>query len=328
MRLPILLMLTTAGLSTGLTSQSFAQESVSLGLTGGGLQGLTDSQAYAINSNRSTIPPNGDAQKVRSTYQFGGGAYLKYSKIDYDLKLDYFNASNHADAFTTQPGLVGSTLLPASWVINYTDSAHSKVAYNFNQLDLSAGFEWQATRSLMIHPNIGLMYLSLGNNQYTTYTGQDAGLAIANANQTSSFKGFGPSLGLDIKKNIFYPNLSAFVNLAYTPAIGRIRSQYSANISDDSVFPAFVSSKTNTVVMNYQSELGLGYEFNQTYHNVAGSIMLGYRVNYLVGASQTENLIDSSAGTNLMSSTHNFALQGVFLRLVLKTDVPGHHTTK
>lgn len=322
MRFSTLFVMVSASVAACLIVPSLAEASASLGLTGGGFEGSANNHAYALNSRVNTIPPNGVVKSVNPSYQFGGGVSLDYlfDQTGYDLKLDYFNTSNENHDSTVNLGLVGTTLLPSSWIYNYADSAYSKMKTHFNQWVLSSGYEWQLTQDLMIHPSIGLMYMSLGNDQYTSYTGQNLGSAVANTNQSSSFKGWGPSFGADIKKNVFYDKLSAVVNLAYTPVIGSIHSQYTAIISDNSVFPAVVSMKTNTIVMNCQSELGLGYEFNPERYNILGNITLGYRINYLVGATQTENLVDSSAGTNLVNPVQNFNLQGVFVRLVLKTD--------
>jgi Legionella pneumophila major outer membrane protein precursor len=298
-----------------------------IGLTGGWFTPYAADTAFATDSSRTglLVVPTGEVIRVRPKYKFGGGVSLNYQMPDccYNWSASYFWDRNHSSRSVS--GNEGMILLRNLPGITYAATASSAFKFRYDFANIELGSQVCVIADcLTINPRVGLSYTRLKNDQTTFYSALpdlDAIRAVAPSatgvtiDRDSTFKGFGPSLGVDINY-AFCDGFSLLGNFRYSAVVGTLDSTYQMTgfvnpINNTSVQ---LSSKRHFANL-FQSEMGLAYGFD--WCGYGGNIIAGYQLTKCVDSSEFESQSGTSSAL-LIDRVSDSGYHGPFLRLTMK----------
>lgn len=280
-------------------------------------------------------PNSSSVKAVDPGYDWGWGINVGYifPNTGNDVNVNYF----HFDSTDTN-GLT----LPFSQdfflflINNFNDvpfqagGAASKVQYNLNQVDLTAGQYIDVGCRLILHPNAGLRWAELDRKIWTN--GLDiflfsSGHNLETVDSKSNFSGIGPLAGLDASYYIG-GGFGAVAHFDSALLIGDIDA--SSNIFDGTFTSGSVSSSstsanvdsTNRLVPVLDAKLGLDYTF--IFNNNANSditLEAGWMVSKYFNAIDHLNTLSTHFpfdGQNVVNRfTSNLGLEGPYASLVV-----------
>lgn len=281
----------------------------------------TENTDYAINSINTLGLPTGNVDRVDPDYTFGVGLALDYHLdcMPYDVYMSYLTYKNTSSDNVTHSGHVGGILISDVWDVGYVDEANSSLLYRTDLINVNLGTLVQPFHGVTLHPFMGLAFLHLQNDQSASYIGgKDLDTDRAITNLTSSFNGFGPTIGTDIRYG-FGCGFALVGTLSYSALVGDINGKYkTAPIFSDSDFPpSSVSFQDKSVLAsNVQTELGISYDLQSSHMVNSGTVEVGYQVNKTFNATERLGFPDDCCGFATNKSSQSSGFSGLFARLI------------
>lgn len=291
-------------------------------LTGGGFKVPTDYTGYGLSLVDSTHL-SGDVLKNDPKYKFGGTVLLAYYFPNSTINIDasYTGLRNRTTDSETNSVGIDTLGLPFDTYSRAT-TAESDFHFDYDFVNIEVGSLTRVNlNGLIINPQLGLSYARLKHDQSIGYAGGNIAPASAGVtvDRDSKFNGFGPSFNVDLNFVVCQP-ISLFGNFRYNALVGNIHSHYNIIDAAGSVASADVSFKSdNTLVSLFQSELGIGYDFNFS-NMFCGNIAIGYQLTKAISSGEKFGFTDDVNGT-FSNDLFNTNIHGYFARLTMDFDV-------
>lgn len=292
-----------------------------IALTGGGFVAGTEDSAYGIQLGSITAAgkPTGNVVKNDPSYKFGGSILVGYffpcSSINVDAS--YFGTHHHLN--DTATGEVTASLMPPDFVggNQVVAAATSNYHFEYDIANIEVGSLTRVNQNgLIINPQLGLTYVHLDGNQTVSYAGSAVPVGgFANAYQSTSFNGFGPSVGLDLDFVVCQP-ITLMGNLRYSGLIGKAKGNYAAASDIAGMTTNIDFASRHSLVSLIQSELAVGYDFDWI-SAFCGNIALGYQVTKFIGSGEQASFVDDVSDAQFVSGPINSNVHGWFLRLTM-----------
>jgi hypothetical protein len=305
-------------------------------LTGGGFKTTTDNTAYGINASSFVAAPEenlvsiGNGLKNSPKFKFEGtvllGYYFQNSTINVDAS--YTGMRNQLNDSAT--GMITPELIPPAIFgddLNSVSAASSNYNFDYDYVNIEVGSLTQLCRNgLTINPQVGLSYAHLKNNQLVGYAGGGLTTHPFSVERTSTFDGIGASFAMDVNYCVYQP-LSLIGNFRYNALIGNVNASYSlTGFEPDAGRPqralsmSIALSSKNTLVSLFQTELGLGYDFNFS-KMFCGNFAVGYQLTKSIGNAEQMQFVDDRTQSSFVDSLLNTNLHGYFARLTMDFSV-------
>lgn len=283
-------------------------------LTGGGFKATADYSSYGI----AVLASDNDVLKNDPKYKFGGTVLLGYYFPNSTINVDASYTGTRNRTHDNYLGTISGVNLPAS--ISTVASADSDHHFDYDFVNLEVGSLTRVNcNGLIINPQLGLSYAHLKDHQTIGYAGGDlaAGRGVA-IDRNSKFNGFGPSFNVDLNFVVCRP-VNLFGNFRYNALVGNIHSHH--NISDTTgALTRDVSVESEyTLVSLFQSELGIGYDFNFC-NMFCGNIAVGYQLTKAIASGERFTYTDTVNGL-YTNNLFNENIHGYFARLTMDFDV-------
>lgn len=291
-------------------------------LTGGGFKAPTDYTTYGV-LRPSPAPAvfAGGILKNDPKYKFGGTVLLGYYFPNSTINIDasYTGVRNRDNDFAN--GNVVGLNMPSDTIFQ-AGSAGSDFHFDYDFANLEIGSLTRVNlNGLIINPQLGLSYARLKHDQSISYglVRNAAGnlQAEIDVEHDSKFNGFGPSFNLDLNFVICQP-IALFGNFRYNALVGKIRSSFYGDL-DGVVFADISLECENTLVSLFQSELGIGYDFNFC-NMFCGNIAVGYQLTKAVASGEMLNFSGTDTA-DITDNLFNTNIHGYFARLTMDFDV-------
>lgn len=284
-------------------------------LTGGGFKATADGSAYGI-APVAGATIGGDVLKNDPKYKFGGTVLLGYYFPNSTINVDasYTGTRNRtSDSFS---GTVDGLNLPDDFLsASFADSDHH---FDYDFVNIEVGSLTRVNcNGLIINPQLGLSYARLKDHQSIGYAGGDAGNGIS-IDRNSKFNGFGPSFNLDLNFVVCRP-INLFGNFRYNALVGNIHGHHDISDSAGTVSRNVSVESENTLVSLFQSELGIGYDFNFC-NMFCGNFAIGYQLTKAIAPGERFSYVDSGS-ENFTDNLFNENIHGYFARLTMDFNV-------
>lgn len=294
-------------------------------LTGGGFKIDGSNTDFGINatSRAATGVASGDVLQNDPKYKFGGAVELGYYFCDSTINVDASWTAARARRSDSASGDVTALLIPPDVLgANRATSAESDFHFDFDLINLEVGSLTRVNQNgLILNPKLGLTYARLKGDQTVVYGGGTLGAALdpASVLQETDFRGFGPSVGLDLNFVVCNPiNLTG--NIRYSALVGDINSTNYVSAGTTGVVNTVGFGTKNAIVSVIQSELALGYDFNWS-DMFCGNIAIGYQLTKAIDASQSLYFVDDVADSMFVNELFNKSIHGYFARLTMDFEV-------
>jgi hypothetical protein len=315
---------------TAISSQVFAMPYeplshdgiVELAFTGYGFKSDTDNTAYGINATSFTInnvnlASTGPVLKNDPEYQFGGTFFIGYYFPCSPLNINASYTGTRNNLEDSAQGRITPNLIPPIFLggINSASAASSNYHFAYDYLNIELGSLTRVCHNqLIINPQLGLSYTRLDSNQVVRYTGGSLNTQSFVIENDSSFKGLGPSFGIDLAYLICQP-FSIMGNFRYNALVGNIDSFYQLANSQNNFMNIPFKSKY-TLVNLFQTELAIGYDFNVC-NAFCGNFAIGYQVTKSISGAEQIQFVDDFSSSTFVDSLLNTNLHGYFARITM-----------
>ncbi|MBA3661101.1 MAG: hypothetical protein H0W64_05215 [Gammaproteobacteria bacterium] len=254
----------------------------------GGLHGFAGAvyQQFTDNSSITTHT------NYHTGYQVGLGYKIKQN--DADINLIYTNLrandsrninSSALSLFPGAPGLI--------------DFGQSTIGYTYDSLALTLGQKTNLTDKFKLNFYGGVNFTEFRKN--ITLNGNISSIIFLNGQMKTSYRGVGPTLGLDGYYSPFdtMPGFSLYGSFEPTMLYGTMTNNVS--VSFNGVTVAASAPNENLVVPVLSSKLGL--MFSTPYKNANINLKLGYQITQFFGITRD----------TVYNSPTNAGLQGAYL---------------
>lgn len=288
-------------------------------LTGGGFKATADASAYGLApASGSTV--GGDVLKNDPKYKFGGTVLLGYYFPNSTINVDASYTGTRNRTSDSHSGTIDGLGIPDDnyLIARFADSDHH---FDYDFVNIEVGSLTRVNcNGLIINPQLGLSYARLKDHQTIGYAGSGIRPEVLGVtlDRHSKFNGFGPSFNLDLNFVVCRP-INLFGNFRYNALVGNIHAHH--NISDVAgvaTRDVSVESK-NTLVSLFQSELGIGYDFNFC-NMFCGNFAIGYQLTKAIAPGERFGYTDSSSEL-FTDNLFNENIHGYFARLTMDFNV-------
>lgn len=230
--------------------------------------------------------------RIGASYISTWDALFSYTRL--------YTTTNDATVGNIQPAFLGSvTAKPSHAYLYQSGQVHQSI--NYNIFDLDFGKQFYPTKSLTLHPIVGLMGGWINQSIHAQYQGSTS----ANETITNDFTGIGPKVGIETNIELFnyhnyQPQLMATFAASYLWGHWSIHDMTNAH-PPKTLYVSGVSH--NMGALTLQSLLGIKIEHKKF------AIKLAYEINDWFNQSQ---FFDNDTGTH----NNDLILQGLTLGLV------------
>lgn len=318
----VVLSLCCAGTAYAHAPMPVNPDRIGVELTGGWFRGMAADTDFGIQAQNTTdLPPSGSLLRVTPDTKFGGeiGLYYDFGASPYTVGLTWWRAHSNSD--DSAAGSIGLTQLPATWAVDFAAATNSTLEYENDVVSLLLGASFRPHCAWSVAPQLGISYLRIKNDQTTTYTGNDVGASsLITLNENSSFKGYGPSFGVNLDYTVV-EHFSVFGKFLYSAFLGNIDANYNPVQTGATSRSANVDISNDKQIVNLiQTELGLAYHFMCVDYD--SQILLGYAFAKIFGGSENNAYFgDDVADSLFTSSTTDLGFQGPFVRFTINFDL-------
>lgn len=294
-----------------------------------------DVDAFSLNSGTDSTFFS-ELKNVEPGYDWGWGLNVGYifPNTGNDINLSYFqydtDDSDHFFPIVTTNGI--SLITPLNFLDELsflTALARSKVEYDINQVDLTAGQYIDVGCRLIAHPYAGLRWAQvdrdLDNFLFGPSTDGTAS-SLVFIKEESDFDGIGPIVGLDASYYV-YMGFGLVGHFDSALLVGNVEAKQTAVVApggEDPINPLFLfnykSDDNNRIVPVIDGKLGLDYTY--VFNNCENSdltLEVGWQFSNYFNA--TDRMITSAAlsggsVTIFQRKTADLGIQGPYVSLV------------
>jgi len=304
-------------------------------------------------STGATVTPfffHSSLKNIEPGYDWGWGLNVGYifpnTGNDVNLSWFTFNNDDTASTFLGVDSAFGN-ILPIFFSngthnglipgLSTITSARSKVEYDLNQVDLTAGQFIDVGCRLILHPNVGLRWASLERKIHSFYIAPGSTFSISTSNtrdgslethEKSDFSGIGPLAGLDASYYIGM-GFGAVAHVDSALLVGNIDVDSNAFETENTVITAtqvfdnhtYNADDIQRVVPVVDMKLGLDYTY--VFNNAANSdltLEAGWQFSNYFNAVDRLHVVVADLpdlrGTIVNRTTSDFAIQGPYVSLV------------
>lgn len=200
-----------------------------------------------------------------------------------------------------------------------------QVSTHWDEAEVELGQKIQLSDNKLLRLHGGVEFARIKNQFYNVPMLHPTSVVAYSTNDTLSYNGFGPRLGIDIGY-LFKEHLELYAKIAGSMLIGTAKQQnsgyqnypYPNNPISPFVTGNYYQSLTSIVVPELAAKLGAQYDLPLEHYLL--SFDIGYMwVNYLdaIMSYSGNGIVFANVGTNL---TANFNLNGMYLGMKLTGD--------